>query len=146
MSASSSLKPVQRLAASAAIMIVASGLILLALVVPFAAPLSEAPLQAGEVAPQDILAPEALTFQSNLLTEEARQKTVAAVPPVYTPTDTTVARRQLERLHSALAYITSVRADKHASPEQKLSDLAAIEDHPLQAGTAQSIIDLTDSR
>jgi len=60
--------------------------------------------------------------------------------------DTAVARRQLERLHAALAYISSVRADTYADVNQKLNDLAALEDIHLSRETMVSILALNDAR
>lgn len=40
-------------------------------------------LQVGDLVPADIVAPRALTYESELLTTEARQAAVAAVPPQY---------------------------------------------------------------
>jgi hypothetical protein len=52
----------------------------------------------------------------------------------------------LEELRNALAFITSVRADPYATPEQKLTDLAALENIQLSQDTATSILALNDSR
>jgi hypothetical protein len=56
--------------------------------------------------------------------------------------DTSVARRQVERLRAALAYITSVRADPYASGEQKISDLKALEGISLDDETVTRIFEL----
>jgi hypothetical protein len=57
-----------------------------------------------------------------------------------------VARQQLERLRATLAYITNVRADTFASSQQKLDDLAALEDLRLNQDTAATILALPDTR
>jgi len=118
----------------------------IALVTPQIAPLTSQSLQAGQVAAQDILAPRDLTYTSEVLTQQQRDAAAQAVPPTYTAADTSVARRQLEKLRNALAFITSVRADLYATPEQKLTDLAALEDIQLSQDTAQNILALNDSR
>jgi len=103
-------------------------------------------LEEGRVAAREIVAPRTLTFTSEILTERQRQAAANAVPPIFTPPDTSVARRQLDRLRATLAYITSVRSDTFATLEQKLSDLAALEDIHLDQTTAQGILNLSEQR
>jgi len=121
-------------------------LIGLALILPFIAPLATTPLREGDVAPQDILAPYTYAYESAVLTEAQRQQAAAQAPLVYDPADPAIARQQLERLQSALAFIASVRADAYASGEQKLTDLAALEDIQLSQETAARLLALSDSR
>ena len=68
------------------------------------------------------------------------------VPPQYTLPDTSIAREQLERLRATLAYITSVRSDPYASQDQKMNDLAALQDIQISQETATAILDLSESR
>jgi putative nucleotidyltransferase with HDIG domain len=103
-------------------------------------------LQAGQVAPEDVSAPASRTYESEVLTEQRRDSSERAVSPVYTRADTRVARQQLERLRSALAYISSVKGDAYASEKEKLADLAALEDIHLSPETATQILTLNDSR
>src|SRR5512139_836995 len=72
-------------------------LILLALVAPFSARLSDTPLKVGDVSPQDILAPRSLTYESQILTEQKRDEAPKNIAPIYTPADPSIARQQLER-------------------------------------------------
>ena len=122
------------------------GLVWLALLIPFSTPLSEVPLRVGDVASQDILAPYADTYQSQILTEQKRIEAENRVAPVYDPVDTSVGRRQLDHLRATLAYISSVRADRYASLEQKQADLAALEDIHLSQETATNILALSEAR
>lgn len=126
--------------------LVAIGLSYIAIVIPQVTPLSAPSLQVGQVAPQDILAPQDITYSSEVLTEERRESAARAVPPIYTAADTSIARQQLENLRAALAYITSVRSDSFSTTEQKLADLAALESIRLTQETASSILALSDSR
>ncbi len=130
----------------AALLVLSSGLTLLALILPFSAPFSQASLQVGSVASQDFLAPRSLTYASDLLTADQRQTAAADVAPIYTLADTNVARRQLEHLRAALAFMTSVRSDGYSTQDQKLADLASIETITLTQDTALSILDLTSVR
>jgi len=122
------------------------GFILLALLLPILQDLSEPPLSVGDVAPYDIHAPTALTYQSQILTARQQDAAASAVPIIYSPADTNVARQQLERLRNTLVYINSVRADEFASQEQKTSDLAALEDIQLSRDTILAILSLSPSR
>ena len=121
-------------------------LALAAILLPDLSPAFSATPSVGEVASQDYRAPRSLTYTSEVLTEERRAEAERSVLPIYTSPNTAVARQQLERLQAALAYITSVRADQLATPNQKLNDLAALEDIRLSRKTAGAIPGLTDSR
>jgi hypothetical protein len=100
----------------------------------------------GEIAMRDYRAPVAITFNSDVMTEQRREIVERAVSPIYTRPDTRVARRQLEQLRSTLGYINSIRADMYATLDQKLSDLAALDDITLKLETAESVLGLTDAR
>lgn len=118
----------------------------LALSLPISQRTASLSLQVGQVAPQDILAPYALSFESQVLTEQARQAAAEAVPEVYDPPDGRVARRQIERLRAALDYIEAVRNDPHATETQKLADLAALTDLRLDSETARWLLNLPENR
>jgi len=117
-----------------------------ALMLPLINNLLSPSLQAGQVAPEDVLAPASIAYESDVLTEQRRDAAERAVAPVYTQADTRVARQQLERLRSALAYITTVRADTYASDQQKQADLAALDDIHLSQDTVNQILALGDPR
>lgn len=121
-------------------------LALTAMVMPLITPITAATMQIGLVATQDIQAPRAISFQSNLLTEEQRDLAANQVLPVYTSADTTIARNQLEKLRAALAYISAVRADTYSTTEQKIIDLAALENIQMSEELSQSILNLNDPR
>jgi putative nucleotidyltransferase with HDIG domain len=139
-------KPIQRIIYQVLLLIVVSGIAYAALffLKPTAAPATD--LKEGDVASQDILAPFAITYESEDLTEQMREAAVRGVSARYTPPDTNVARQQLEHLRLAAAYITSVRADQYASEEQKLADIAALGGVQLSQETAQGILELNDSQ
>lgn len=128
------------------LLFMSGGTMLLALLLQVLAPLSSAKLQVGQVAPQDILAPYDITYTSEVRTQQTRDTASRSVSPVYTLPDTSVARRQLELLRSALAYITSVRLDSLATQENRLNDLAALDNIHLKQDTAAHILALSDSR
>jgi len=103
-------------------------------------------LEIGDVSDQDILAPSAIIYNSDVLTEDVRQAAMVDVSPRYTSVDTNIARQQLERLRLATAYITSVRGDSFASMDSKLADLAALQELQLAQNTAAGILSLNDTR
>ncbi len=102
-------------------------------------------LQAGDVAPRDVLAPYALRFESEVLTQQRREAAAASVAPVYAPPDPAIARRQMERLRTALDFVTQVRADPFATPEQKRADLLALQDVRLTPQQVDYLLRLSDA-
>jgi len=118
----------------------------LAALLPYFTQLNQAGLQAGDVAPQDVVAPYQLTYDSPIMTEREQAAAASAVEAVYTAVDTSVARRQLDRLRVSLNFITSVREDVYASLEQQLADLEAMEAITLEPQTAEILLLLSDSR
>lgn len=128
------------------ILILTAGLSYVALVMPAAARPAYYPLEIGDVAPQDIQAPHALSYISDVLTEQARADAVLRVSPIYLPADPAIARQQIELMRSTLNYITTVRADSYATLEQKLSDLSALEHIDLSREEAERILGMNDTR
>lgn len=100
----------------------------------------------GEVAPRNLQAPREVEYVSEVRTEEARAAAERSVAPIYTQADPSVARQQIERLRTALQYITLVREDVNSTPEQKQNDLAALSDVRLDPVTIQQILDLPATR
>jgi putative nucleotidyltransferase with HDIG domain len=117
-----------------------------ALVLPDLLLPSAVPLSAGDVAPGDFQAPQTLEYISEILTEDARDAAESAVAPMYAPPNPSTARGQIERLRAALEYITLVREDENATPEQKAGDLAALQDARLQPATVESLLGMPEAR
>ncbi len=126
--------------------IISAVLALGAVMLPTLLSSTAAPLEVGQVAPQEYRAPFTRTFISEVETGIARQDAADAVQPVFTPADKGISRQQLENLRNALAYITNVRDDSYASVNQQLDDLAAIEQVTLSQETALSLLALNDTR
>lgn len=103
-------------------------------------------LTVDDVVPQDVTAPYALSYTSEVLTEQARQAAVAAVPDVFDPPNTRIARDQIERLRVTFDYISGVRADPYATREQAIADLEAIADLSLDPETASALLGLPAAR
>ncbi|HEX2979664.1 MAG TPA: hypothetical protein VHO48_05325, partial [Anaerolineaceae bacterium] len=128
------------------LLVVVSLLSLAALALPIAIRPSTYPLLLADVAPQDISAPYALTFTSQVMTDQARDEAEQSVAPVYLPADPAIARRQIEQMRVALNYITTVRLDGYATPEQKYMDLSATASIEVSEELARRILMLTDAR
>jgi membrane-associated HD superfamily phosphohydrolase len=129
------------------ILLILVGLLsLAALIVPLALSPGALPLSAGDVAPRDLQAPQALEYVSEVRTEEARAAAERAIPQVYSLPDSSIARGQIERMRSALEYIGLVRADEFATAEQKHADLAALSDLTLKPDIIEQILQLSSAR
>lgn len=103
-------------------------------------------LTEGEIATQDIRAPQALTYPSDVLTAQARQRAGEAVADVYDPPDPRVARQQLVLLRDILEFIDAVRADSLATRAQQQADLSAIREVALTPATVNLLINFSDSQ
>ena len=115
-----------------------------ALIMPVSARPSQYLLKPGDVATQDIQAPSTLSFESKILTEQAREDAKRAVPNVYLPADPSITRRQIEKLRTAFKYISIVREDALATQEEKISDLRNLAEIDISPQLAQKILDLSD--
>ncbi len=80
----------------------------------------------GEAATEDILAPYSINYESNILTERARQNAANAVEDIYLPSDPNIARHQLNQLDAILTYISSIKNDPLSTNAQKIEDLMAM--------------------
>ncbi|MDH5507586.1 MAG: HDIG domain-containing protein [Anaerolineae bacterium] len=118
---------------------------ILALLAPLTTRPLALPLGIGDVAPQDILAPQTINYQSEVLTAQRAEVAAEAVDPIYAPPNTSTARQQVKRLRAALTFIATVRQDSFASPEQKLADLAALQDINIGQESAQEILALSEA-
>ena len=99
-----------------------------------------------QVAQQDILAPRSISYESTILTEQQRETSVKGINPIFTSVDTAIARQQVTQLRETVAYITSVREDTYSITEQKMEDIAALQNFQLSPKTAQTILALNSTR
>lgn len=98
---------------------------------------------AGEIAPHDVVVPRQIVYESQILTERARERAAAAIPDQYDPPDGRVRRQQIELGRDILAYMSMVRADEYASPELKTDYLLAITAFPVTPELALLILEAT---
>ncbi len=82
-------------------------------------PDSRVVLEPGDVAPQDVRAPRSITYESEILRAEERERAASRVQPEYTRPDPALARQQVDRARKVLDYLGSVLADPLASDVQK---------------------------
>ena len=103
-------------------------------------------LKVGDVAPLNIIAPYSHSYTSQVMTDEAMDKARQSVQPIYLPADPEIARSQLDKLRTTLAYISDVRADSFSTQDQKLDDLANLADLTLEEEPAISILEMSSTR
>lgn len=128
------------------VLAVTAGLTILALILPIALRPTTYDLQVGDVAPQDIQAPNPLSYTSDVLTNVARKNASKSVEPVYLAADPAINRRQVEKLRAALNYIATVRQDKFATLDQKMVDLSHLDDLPLSQTRLNQILTQSSNR
>jgi len=97
----------------------------------------------GEPATQDVIAPQSISFYSDVLTEQAREQARAGVSNVYDPLDLSLAREQINRARNIFNFIDVVRADTMANEETKLRYLRSIEDLVIEPEIARSLLNLS---
>ncbi len=106
-------------------------------------PVPQLELQVGEKAPEDTLAPRAVTYVSQVLTERARQEAVANVREVHNPPDMRVARSQVSRSVLVLDFIDTVRADTLAGRPTQKAYINAVPELELADETLDILLNLT---
>jgi putative nucleotidyltransferase with HDIG domain len=102
-------------------------------------------LNAGDVSPEDILAPADLTYQSAIRTKQAQDAAAAAISDIYDRPDASVARQQEVRARQILDYISSVRQDPYASDRDQVRWVAAIPDLSLTTDVIEPALALGES-
>jgi putative nucleotidyltransferase with HDIG domain len=104
----------------------------------------------GDVARSDVRAPRRLEYTSQIETDREKARASANVQDVYDPPETRVARQQISRAQEILAFITSVREDTYASPDEKAAMIKALPDVDLQQmltdDKIEQILNLSDDR
>lgn len=83
-------------------------------------------VQEGQPAPAPIVAPRFISFDSDILTAEAREAAIQDVEPIYTSPSLADGRAQSDQARHIFAFIDTVRADSLASPSTKMGYIKAI--------------------
>lgn len=89
-------------------------------------PTDQVVLKEGDIAPEDIIAPRSVTYESSILRAQAEEQAANEVEPIYTVPDPAWARQQRDRAQQVLDYLGSVRADALASPVRKKGWILAV--------------------
>jgi len=100
-------------------------------------------VEAGQVAPFTVVAPQALTYASDVLTLRAQERAAQAVPDQYDTDEAGVRRQQVALARTITAQIGMIRADPDATLAQKNDQLTSIADLNLDATTAVQILSLS---
>ena len=120
--------------------------VFLALISPLALRQDAIPLSVGGVAPRDLQAPYSVEYVSEVRTADARLAAERTVAAVYSTADPSIARAQIESLREVLTFISMVRFDGLATPDQKSADLKALQLIELQDETIETILTLSDTQ
>ena len=100
--------------------------------------------EVGDVSNSEILAPYSLTYESQVLTAQARAEASASILPTYLPPDPEIAKAQLEQFDKSLYFISTVRKDSLANLDQKVTDLSALAMPPINRELSEKILSLTE--
>ncbi len=128
------------------LMILSLGIVLVALLawqLPYGNRLA---LDAGDIAPFTVVAPRQITFDSELLTQRARDRAAQQVPDQYDNHEASVRREQVLAARNALAQVTEVRMHADDTLVRQTGDLVAISELNLDAETAVQILSLSDEQ
>ncbi len=106
---------------------------------------SQVAVELGQPAPADIFAPRALTYTSDLLTQQSREQAVRAVTESFTTLDLSIGRAQLAQARAAFAFIDTVRADTSASTDRKIESLQSIEAIRISEEVAVGLLELSQT-
>lgn len=104
---------------------------------------SQVAVSLNEPAPQDVIAPESITYVSAVLTEQAQQQAAAAVPDQFTPVDLRIARTQSNLARTLFNFIDVVRADGAADSQTRLAHLQAVNNPTVSLEVAQDLLGLS---
>ncbi len=101
-------------------------------------------LNAGEVAAEDIRAPRSLIYESDVLTNQARDEAERSVSTQYDPLDPRIARQQIARARQVIDFVRAVRADTLSSTDQRRAAINAIDSVQLPPDTIDQLLSLSD--
>jgi len=116
------------------------------LITPLALRPTTQTLDVGDVSQTSQQAPRDIEYVSDIRTEEARRAAESAVQSVYSAPDAAIARQQIERLDTAMHYITAVRANADLTTEEKKSNLVELSDVRLKLETIDYVVGISDLR
>jgi membrane-associated HD superfamily phosphohydrolase len=77
-------------------------------------------LEPGQVSSRTILAPDRVTYTSEIQTREAQSRAETQVKDVYDPVDPEIARNQVRQATAVLDYVDTVRHDPYSDVDTKI--------------------------
>ncbi len=103
-------------------------------------------LQVNAVASRNIRAPKDFSYDSPILTEQARVEAERKILPVYTNPDPAIIQQQYTRAHAVLAYLRELRVDPYASESQRYAWVLAVPElNELPLSIANTLLTLSES-
>ncbi len=128
------------------LMLLSLGIVLVALLawqLPYGSRLL---IQPDEIAPFTVVSPQRLTFESQVLTERARERAALQVPEQFDIEEDRVRRQQVTLAREAMAQVGEIRSHADETIAQRTNDLMAIEPLGIDAETAVLILSLSDEQ
>jgi putative nucleotidyltransferase with HDIG domain len=106
----------------------------------------EVALGVGDVATENIQAPDRVVYVSEIDTERLREEAVGEVADIYDPPDARVGRQQARRARQIATFILNVRHDTFASPELRAEYVGQITALTLSEETTAALLNVNDSQ
>lgn len=127
------------------LLILSAGLVFAALVLPIALRPSSLPVTLGDVAPQTFVATRNLSYESAVLTQNARETASNAIADRYLPMDISISRSQIKKMQEMINTISLIRADKTIQYEHKLIMMQQFEQVSLTQEAINQILQMNES-
>lgn len=105
----------------------------------------EVELSVGDVATENIQAPDRVVYVSEIETEQLREAAVENVTDIYDLPDPRVGRQQVRRARQIAAFARNVRHDSYASPELQAEYIGHITALDLTEETNQALLNVSDT-
>lgn len=99
-------------------------------------------LQVGNIMQQDVFAPAAVSYVSEVLTEQRRQAARDSVRPIFGAPNASVVRQRTTLASQIITYIDNIRRDTFATNEQRIRDISAIRELQLDEAIITRILDM----
>ncbi|MHB8136211.1 MAG: HD family phosphohydrolase [Anaerolineaceae bacterium] len=125
------------------LLLVSALLVLGALVLPIALRPSSLPVQLGDVAPQTFVASKTLTYESAVLTQNARATASNAIADRYLPMDISISRSQIKNMQAMINKISLIRSDKSMQFEHKFIMMLQFENLTITQDAINQILQMS---
>jgi cyclic-di-AMP phosphodiesterase PgpH len=117
----------------------------IALIQPWSLRQTSLPVAVGDVAAQDLRAPNKLNYVSDFSTNAARDDADRAVAPVYIPPDPAIARLQATKFTSILQSVSGIRSDTSSTAVEKRIKLVDLLGAAFKSDSIDLLLDFSDS-